>query len=105
MKTNYKGFGLTYSLDKHGNVIIERVEGSLTNQIALLTSALCEDDSRVGLLTIELGYSYFDVSDYVDLAIDIDNWIKLNPDMQQHILIELLTLETAEIEEQIGEVV
>ena len=104
MKTNYKGFELTYSLDKYGNIIIERVEGSLTNQIALLTSALC-NDYDIMIAPIELEYKYIQNDSYIDLAMDIDKWLSINPDMQQHILIELLTLETAEIEEQIGEMI
>lgn len=100
MKTNYKGFGLAYSLDKHGNIIIEEVLwGSTTNQIALLTSALIAGNEIVEGYEIELDYKYCTI----DFAIDISKWILTDVKEQQRILIELLTLETAEIEEQIGE--
>lgn len=108
MTTNYKGFDLTYSLDKFGNVTIEEVEGSLTNQIALLTNALWNsynDPNKLKQFTIELGYDIYDSFAHYgcDFAIDIDKWILTNPDMQQKVLIELLMEETAEIEEHLRE--
>lgn len=105
MKTNYKGFDLTYSLDKFGNVTIEEVEGSFTNQIALLTSAFTYNEDIIKPFTIELGYKYIESGYWVDFGIDIDKWILTNPDMQQKVLIELLMEETAEIEEHLRETV
>lgn len=106
MRTNYKGFDLTYSLDKHSNIIIEKVEGSLTNQIALLTHYLNEDKDydATNTLFTELGYKYFESNNYVDFAIDIENWIMTGDKEQQRVMIELLEDEQTEILERITEI-
>lgn len=102
---NYKGF--TLDVEVNGDeLLINNVEASITNQIALLTEALCRDNDIVKQFTIELDYKWF-TTDYecVDFGIDIPMWLMINPSMQQKVLIELLMLEENEIMEQIGEVV
>lgn len=100
---NYKGFTLDVEIDD--KLLIKNVEGSLTNQIALLTSALCKNNDRVNLFITTLDYTYIENGNEVDFAIDIDKWLLINPSMQQRVLIELLMEETAEIEEHLRETV
>lgn len=102
---NYKGFDIWVEIVGNSFNILQ-VEASITNQIALLTDALCRDNDIVKQFTIELGYKWF-TTDYecIDFAINIDYWLSINPSMQQKVLIELLMLEEDEIMEQIGEVV
>lgn len=104
MKTiNYKGFTLEVEIDD--KLLIKNVEGSLTNQVALLTGALCKNNDRVNLFITTLDYTYTENGNEVDFAIDIDKWLLINPSMQQRVLIELLMLEEEEIKEQLVEVV
>lgn len=102
---SYKGF--TLDVEVNGDeLLINNVEASITNQVALLTSALIDDNVIVEPYTIELGYSFKDESsNYVDLAIDIDKWYSTDVRERDRLLIELLMLEENEIMEQIGEVV
>lgn len=106
MKTiNYKGFDIWIEIVGNSFNILQ-VEASITNQIALLTKSLIDDNMIVEPYTIELGYSFKDESsNYVDLAIDIDKWYSTDVRERDRLLIELLMLEENEIMEQIGEVV
>lgn len=111
MTINYKGFELEVEV-YNNSLTIEKVEGSLTNQIALLTSAFTLDADKIGAFTIELDYKYYLDYDFygnhrgaIDLAIDIDKWLLINPSMQQKVLIELLMEEELEILEQLTETV
>lgn len=104
---NYKGFEL--DVEAYNNTLeIHKVEASITNQIALLTAYLMEDNLYQEFV-IELDYKYGHGdgyrSYYIDFRVDIDKWLLINPSMQQKVLIELLMLEENEIMEQIGEVV
>lgn len=106
---NYKGFELEVEVNGD-ELLINNVEASITNKIALLTEALCNDYDVVKPLTTELDYKYYPLYDIrnddwvgIDFAIDIDKWLSINPSMQQKVLIELLMLEENEIMEQIQE--
>lgn len=105
MKTNYKGFELTYNLDKHGNVTIERADGSITNQIALLTNAIIYDNSLTYDYEIELDYKYDTGNDSIDFGIDVDRWLTTHLDIREQIIVALLQEECIAIAQEIGEVV
>lgn len=101
MTTNYKGFELTYNLDKHGNVIIERADGSITNQIALLTSALIDDNDVVKEYEIELDYKYWIFTGPIDFVINIEKWLITERDKREEIIVALLQEECIAIAQEI----
>ena len=106
---NYKGFEL--DVEVNGNeLLINNVEASITNQVALLTECLwnsTQDDNKVEDFTVELDYKVVDWhSDYgCDLGINIDKWYSTDVRERDRLLIELLMLEENEIMEQLQELV